>query len=505
MHLATNMINLGALLQMSVFIAAALAADDKPHIVLILIDDLGWANVGYHRDTATDEVDTPNIDSLVAEGLELNHHYAASVCAPSRASLLSGRLPIHVNDQNRNMGLYNADDPVSGYMGIPIGMTTLGTKMKEGGYATHVVGKWNVGTATYDHTPEGRGFDSSLIYFSSSNDYYTQQEGDCDGTAIVDLWDSGAPATQLNGTDYEEAIFRDRILNIVEDHSTSTPLFLYYAPHLVHTPLDVPDSYLELFDFIDYEDRQHYMAMVKYIDDVIGELVDALKDKNMWDNTLLVLSSDNGGQVFAGNNYPLKGLKASDWQGGVRVNAFVSGGYLPEDMRGTMTDEYIHLADWYATFSNLAGVDPTDDMAATFGLPEIDSLDMWPLISGEVSTSPRTDVPISYYTLISGDYKILTGTVSSAGWTEEDYPNSESVRFSSQDCGNKGCLYNIKDDPEETTDLSSTRKPLLREMRTMLQEYQATLFDPDRGSVADEACEAALGTYDGFWGPFIDL
>ena len=93
-------------------------------------------------------------------------------------------------------------------------------------------------------------------------------------------------------------------------------------------------------------------------------------------------------------SYPLKGLKASDWQGGIRVNTFVSGGYLPEDMRGTMTDEYIHLADWYATFSNLAGVDPTDELAASFGLPEIDSLDMWPLISGQVSTSPHmcTDV-----------------------------------------------------------------------------------------------------------------
>ena len=122
-----------------------------------------------------------------------------------------------------------------------------------------------------------------------------------------------------------------------------------------------------------------------------------------------------------------------------------------------------------------------------------------------MSTSPRTDIPISYNTLISGDYKILTGTVDHAGWTDEDYPNSESVRFSSQACGLKGYLYNIKDDPEETTDLASTRKSLLREMRTKLQEYQATFFDPDRGSVAKEACEAALGSYNGFWGPFIEL
>ena len=106
------------------------------------------AAVGYHRDppTADSEVDTPNIDSLVEQGLELNHHYAASVCAPSRSSLLSGRLPIHVNDENRNMGLYNPDDPVSGYMGIPIGMTTLGTKMKEAGAdPENLRGRWLTG------------------------------------------------------------------------------------------------------------------------------------------------------------------------------------------------------------------------------------------------------------------------------------------------------------------------------------------------------------------------
>ena len=88
---------------------------------------------------------------------------------------------------------------------------------------------------------------------------------------------------------------------------TSTPLFLYYAPHLVHTPLELPEANLTLFDFIDDDDRrQTYSAMVKYLDNIIGELVHLLKAKNMWDNTLLVVSSDNGGQQFAGNNYPLK-------------------------------------------------------------------------------------------------------------------------------------------------------------------------------------------------------
>ena len=493
-------------LQVILLIATTLACENhKPHIVLVLVDDWGWANVGYHLSSPTPEVDTPNIDSLVEQGLELDQHYASNVCSPSRCSLLSGRLPIHVNDRNRNIALHNSDDPVSGYAGIPRQMTTLGTKMKQGGYATHVVGKWNVGMATADHTPKGRGFDSSLIYFSSSNDYYTQQQGECDGKPIVDLWDSGRPARELNGTGYEEGLFRDRILDIVNNHLTETPLFLYYAPHIVHSPLDVPDSYLSNFDFIENDNRQRYMAMVKYFDDVIGELTDALKDKGMWNNTLLVLSSDNGGSSSAGNNHPLKGTKGSDWQGGIRVNAFVSGGFLPESMREQKTEGYIHLADWYATFSKLAGVDPTDEVAASAGLPAIDSLDMWPLISGQNSTSPRTDIPISLDTLISGDYKILTGTVSQAGWTESDHPNGNSVSLPDQRCKKKGCLYHIKDDPEERNNLASTMKSVLREMRKKLKVYQSTHFDPDRGSVSPEACAAALGKYEGFWGPFTDL
>ena len=497
---------LGNLLCILLCSCAALAVTPKPHIVLVLVDDWGWANVGYHDSSPSPEVDTSNINNLVHEGLELDQHYAFSVCSPSRCSLLSGRLPIHVNDRNRNIALHNPADSISGYAGIPRSMTTLGTKMKQAGYATHVVGKWNVGMATSDHTPEGRGFDSSLIYFSSSNDYYTQQQGKCNGKHdIVDLWDSGRPARHLNGTAYEESIFRDRILGIVANHSVSTPLFLYYAPHIVHAPRQVPNSYLESFDSIVNEKRKYYLAMVKYLDDVIGELVNALKAKDVWSNTLIVVSSDNGGYFSGGNNYPLKGTKGSDWQGGVRVNAFVSGGFLPSTMRGKKTEGYVHLADWYATFCGLAGVDPTDLLAASAGLPPIDSLDMWPLISGQNSTSPRTDVPISLNALISGDYKILTGTVSQAGWTEHDHPNSNSDGDSlpDQECTRRGCLYNIKADPEERDNLASTMGPVLRSMRKKLHGYQTTHFDPDRGSASPLACNAAIGTHKGFWGPFL--
>ena len=139
----------------------------KPHIMFVLVDDWGWANVGYHQEIPNDEVVSLNMDNLVKEGVELDQHYAFTVCAPSRSSLLTGRLPIHVCDRTFNKELYNPDNPVSGFAGIPREMTSVAAKLKQAGYATNQVGKWHVGMATPDHTPTGRVFDSSLAWLLS--------------------------------------------------------------------------------------------------------------------------------------------------------------------------------------------------------------------------------------------------------------------------------------------------------------------------------------------------
>ena len=181
-------------------------------IVYILGDDWGWANIGYHRNPPTREVDTPNIDSLVKEGLELDQFYVYQFCSPSRSSLMSGRLPIHVNDKNEGVNKYNPDNPVSGYAGVPPNMTVFVSKVKNAGYATHLVGKWHAGGATFKQIPIGRGFDTSFGYLNAANDYYNETHGHCNTTQMVDLWDSDKPAIGLNGTGtdhYEESLFEE--------------------------------------------------------------------------------------------------------------------------------------------------------------------------------------------------------------------------------------------------------------------------------------------------------
>ena len=471
------------------------------------MDDWGWASVGYHRNSRNEEIHTPNIDHLVRNGLELNQHYAFNWCSPSRSSLLTGRLPFHVNDASISQTYVNPNDSVSGFYGIPRNMTTIAAKLRSAGYSTHHVGKWDVGMATRDHIPKGKGFDTSLGYLYHLNDYFneTVKIEECNNNTFVDLWDTDSPARVLNGTGYEERLFLERVVQIIENHNKSTPLFLFYALHLVHYPLEVPKYVAEKFKFINNHDRQYYSAMVMYMDGVVGSVVRALKKHSLWDNLLLVTSSDNGGPLtHGGNNFPLKGGKWTDWQGGVRVNAFVSGGFLPMKMRGKTTDGYVHLADWYSTFSALAGVDPTDERAAKAKLPPIDSLNMWPLISGQTKHSPRKDIPISNFTLISGDFKILTGNVSKAGWTGPVYPNNTGGIGinTTEHCGD-GCLYNIKLDPEERINLATKLPHMFKRLQTKLAHYQLSHFKPNRGKEWSGACEAALKTHKGFWGPFM--
>ena len=152
-----------------------MASAARPHIFFLLADDLGWAELGYTRRTPTREVSTPTIDSLVADGIELQHSYAFKFCSPSRSALQSGRNPVHVNVNNYMPTMRNRANPVSGFAGIPTEMTGLGTLMQKAGYNTIFAGKWDAGMATPRHTPRGRGYNSALSYFHHTNDYWTLQ------------------------------------------------------------------------------------------------------------------------------------------------------------------------------------------------------------------------------------------------------------------------------------------------------------------------------------------
>mmetsp|Transcript_14657 Transcript_14657/g.16265 ORF Transcript_14657/g.16265 Transcript_14657/m.16265 type:complete len:533 (+) Transcript_14657:62-1660(+) len=511
----------------------------KPHVVFLLIDDYGWANVGYHRDPPTEEVQTPNIDALVAEGIELDRHYVFKYCSPTRSAIQSGRNPIHVNVLNIPPTYYNASDPVSGFQGIPRNMTGIAEKMKSAGYATHMAGKWDAGMATPDHSPLGRGYQTSLHYFHHENDYWTYYVARCSQENIVDLWHTDEPAKSLTNPKtcsqenqasdcvYEDELFEQYVFDVLDNHDPSTPLFLFWAPHSIHTPLEVPKEYVDKFSFIDNKSRRMYHAMVNFIDSRIGMIVNKLKEKGMYEDTLIVMSADNGGPIYGngtsgGNNWPLRGGKVSNFEGGVRVNAFASGGLIPKERRGTKEEGYICGWDWYATFCAIAGVDPTDEKAAKAKLPPIDSLNMWPLLSGQTKTSPRNIIPLGspdppeermsvvptiVNGIIVGEWKLLVGNISQDSWTGPRYPNVTTNWESTAhhlSCGTGGCLFNIKNDPTEHVNLASQEPTILAELHTHLKTAQASVFSPHRGTISPKACEDAINKYNGYWGPFVE-
>eukprot|EP01064_Diplonema_japonicum_P008406 TRINITY_DN15861_c0_g1_i1.p1 TRINITY_DN15861_c0_g1~~TRINITY_DN15861_c0_g1_i1.p1 ORF type:complete len:522 (+),score=73.66 TRINITY_DN15861_c0_g1_i1:57-1622(+) len=520
------------MLALPTVLLAALAAV-RPNILYILLDDYGWADAGWHRPQGYTDVQTPHMNKLVKEGIELDRHYTYKFCSPTRCAVQSGRNPVHVNVLNLGVDYRNPNDTISGYTGIPRNMTGLAEVMKSGGYSTHMYGKWDAGMATVEHTPQGRGYDDSLHYFHHMNDYWNMTIGECNGTGVVDLWETNMPARGLNNTDdcsqqaqhrhcvYEEELFTNRVLNVI--NNPARPFFVFWSAHIVHNPYAVPQSYLDRFSFISDPLRRIYHAMTYYIDEAIGNVTDSLKQNGLWDSTVVIVHTDNGGALYpgdAGNNYPLKGGKMSNWEGGIRTNAFISGGHLPPKAKGTRLEGLITAWDWYATLANLAGVDPRDEKAEKAGLPPIDSIDMWDYLTTTSVVSPRDEIllgssdtilvpsPTKLGGLIKGRYKILIGSVSQAGWPGPLYPNATTTWNSSQavqECGDTastGCLYDIFSDPTEHINLAPTHPEVWKQLKDRMDLQSKGLFSPDRGSPDPTACEAALGVYQGFWGPF---
>lgn len=504
---------------------------EQPHIVVLLADNVGWSAVGFHKpaELPWSDVHTPHLDVLAATGVELERHYTYKFCSPSRSSFLSGRLPFHSNTYN--------DDPTMPGAGVPVGMTLLPQVLKQAGYATHQVGKWHVGMASKStQTPLARGFDSSLFYFHSEVNYYTSVRGQGCGVA-VDLYDGTGPSTE-NGT-YVESVFCDRAVSIVEDHGDG-PLFLYYAFHTScvgynattgDANLQPEPSWEARFSNIDDPDRRKNVAMVALMDDCVGRIVRSLQVEGLWDSTLLLWSSDNGGAVHLGggsNVYPLRGGYYNNWEGGIRAPALLNGGFVRRNCPTRKLAGVIHEVDWYATFARLAGLgDVNDTAAAAEGLPPVESLDVWPLIDGTVDASPRTHWPMTSLTENFGDertgsvggdaaymrypYKLIVGDIiAQAGWTGPVHPNisqpwdsfADTINCSWSPPDSKfGCLFDVVSDPTEHVDLAPSRPDLARDLYADLLDAETRFYDPDRGQPDIRGC--LLANQSGWWQPFL--
>ena len=424
-------------------LATPAVAATKPNIVFILADDLGWKDVGYHGS----DVRTPNIDKLAQTGARLEQFYTQQICTPARAAFMTGRYPLRY-------GLQMAVIPSAGRYGLPTDEWLLPQALKDAGYYTALVGKWHLGHFEQKYWPRQRGFDHAYGPLIGEIDHFKHaSHGVTDWYRDNKLVKEPGYDTQLFGADAVE---------LINAHDTRSPLFLYLAFTAPHTPYQAPQNYLDMYKSISDPSRRAYAAQITAMDDEIGKVIDALEQRKMRDNTLIVFASDNGGtrsNLFVGeaevkgelppNNGPYRDGKGSVYEGGTRVVALAN---WPGRIKPGVVDGMIHLVDMYPTFTGLAGAQLGNNKP-------LDGLDVWQTIS-EGAPSPRTDMVYNVEPyragVRKGNWKLV--------WTTLLPPQIE--------------LFDLSKDPAESTNLADQNPDKVKELQAWAIELAKQAAPP---------------------------
>jgi len=448
----------------SVFIAMILAlagapvmgAAAKPNILLIVGDDMGHADVGFH---GCKEIPTPNLDALAASGVRFTSGYVSGpYCSPTRAGLLTGRY------QTRFGHEFNPDGAVNG---LPLTERTIADRLKAAGYATALVGKWHLGAGPEYH-PLKRGFDEFYGFLGGSHSYF-QSAGIQRGTE---------PVKEL---DYTTDAFGREAMAFIERHK-SEPWFLYLAFNAAHTPMDATDDRLAKFTNISDKKRQTYDAMMLAMDEAIGRVRKKLVEAGLEKDTLVFFIADNGGPVMPGTtmnasrNDPLRGGKRTTLEGGIRVPFVVSwAGHLKP---GVFAQPAIQL-DLTATALAAAGVTASPDWKA-------EGVDLLPFLRGDKKGAPHDALYWRFgqqMAIRAGDYKLVRYD-----------SNADTLTGARNQPVTAAKLYNVTTDLGETKDFAAAMPEKVKELQSKWDEWNAANIKPRWGSSHTDNDGAEPGT-----------
>ncbi len=330
-----------------------------PNILLILLDDAGYADFGY---MGSKDLDTPRIDQLAASGVAFtDFHVSATVCSPSRAGLITGRY-------QQRFG-YECNIPPRG-LGLDPEETTLAEALKSAGYRTIVIGKWHLGNDPTFH-PNNHGFDEFYGFLEGGRSYFPSEQLDqpLNPRAIL------RNRSQVDFEGYLTDVFTDEAIAYIRE-SADRPFFLYLSYNAVHTPMDAKEEHLQKYAG---HNRAKLAAMTWSVDENIGRVMDELKSLGIVENTLVFFLSDNGGsEANDSSNLPLKGWKGNKYEGGHRVPAIISWpGHVP-------------AGEWFHGLASSLDIYAT--AVAAVGLPlgnDKDGMDLIPYISGKHQPYPH--------------------------------------------------------------------------------------------------------------------
>nr|XP_031848880.1 arylsulfatase B-like [Nomia melanderi] len=399
----------------------------KPHIIIILADDMGWNDVSFH---GSDQIPTPNIDALAYNGIILNNHYVPALCTPSRTALMTGKNPIHLGMQH---SVILPAEP----RGLPLTEKLLPQYLKGAGYKTHAVGKWHLGFHRKAYTPTYRGFDSHFGYWNGLQDYYTHitQEpmGEFSNFRGFDMRRNLSVAWDTSGQ-YSTDLFTNEAVRLIREHDANQPMFLYLAhlaPHKGNQNqlLRAPDEEIAKFAYIVDPERRIQAAVVSKLDQSVGDVMDALRTRGMLENSIVLFMSDNGAPTEGflsnqGSNYPLRGMKDSPWEGGTRGVAAIWSPLIQQSKR--VSNQMMFVADWFPTLLSAAGVHEKH-------FNHLDGFNLWPaLVSNKPSSRAEIVLNINdvdnYTAIRRGDFKYVIGqTETGSNWVGASGSPAEGV------------------------------------------------------------------------------
>ena len=412
------------------------ARQDRPNVVLIITDDMGWGDLSSYGAT---DIRTPNLDRLASQGIRLTDFYAnGPTCSPTRAGLISGRY-----QQRFGIEAPLANVARAGDSGLPATGYSLPQLLKNHGYATGLIGKWHLGYVP-EKSPRAHGFDYFFGLKSGYHDYYTHH----DGEGQPDLWENDEPI-EVEG--YTTDLVTERAARFIEEHKNG-PFFLdvsYTAPHWPYQvpgkPSVAPDNARHVMPTdAETSTRAEYVAMVEHLDRQIGELLAVIDRAGIADETIVIFTNDNGGEWLS-NNAPFFGRKWTVYEGGIRVPAIVRWpGRIPA---GTVSDQVGITMDLTASILAATGA-PVPAEA------QLDGVNLFPVWEGRAPEFERTlfwrsgNGPAKRTAVRRGDWKLLV-----------DGPHTY--------------LFNLRTDLSERNDLARVRQDIARELRPLITEWEA--------------------------------
>ncbi len=412
----------------------------KPNVIIILSDDAGYADFGAYGGT---QIPTPNIDSFIASGVKFTDAYVtASVCAPSRAGLLTGRYQQRFGFENNMSG-----DPTAGFsredMGMDPNENTFGDEMQANGYRTLAIGKWHLGDEE-KHFPLNRGFDEFYGFVGGHRSFFAYTGGHKRTESLY----HNKNVVPEDSITYLTDMWTDKAISFATQKSDK-PFFIYLAYNAVHTPVDAKKEYWDKFSMIADSGRRSYAALMASLDDNVGRLRQTLKDNKLDENTLIIFLNDNGGATTNfSDNGSLRGMKGSKWEGGIRVAMAMSWkNQLPTN----------------ATFSypvNSLDLMPTIFAATAskqFGKNPLDGVNLIPYIKGE-----RKDIPHQYLFWRRG----AAAAVREGKW--------KLIRVKTDPI----LLFNLEEDLSETKNLAKANPAIVNRLMTKLSEWEKGVSEP---------------------------